>query len=888
MGICESAQKPNKFYNSPSIYHHQLQQIPPDHTYKFDLKYNLKNKSNDTYHLKFTFSDFKIKYCVSHKPDKSSLYIAEIKIGNKCFPLVVNSGQSPNIPNLQDDGYFIEKAFKYEELQNTYFSIDIYEITDNQLMSLNISLKTIPQQMKSKATYYSFFRIDLASFLFKSNRCDFPLMGNQQLSTTSRISFNCFMEQKSEIIIEADALRNRNIKKLIFEYKDQVITSETRGGFNKNLFSIRTPTLTMTDIQNCNIFLETIENENYTYISLNELKETIIRNLCLKVSSNVDLNIIQMHKPVEMNSFNISPNSTFETSYQTHNFSYSNSNNNLYSNSQTPKRNLFENFEKGENQDAILYLYDLPVFSQLYNLYFTEYGNIFNTSILNILNNDQYLHEFRKNKQISSDDFRAKLTKYYDEICKPDYNLNILNDMQILLSRSIATNKFMFVYPTYDSLFQMVILMMKLGKKIIEYILNSTEEYKTLIFIKMINTLMRREELDNGVLYYCLSNYRGVENVDKDLYNDLYLSLFNLHTFLVQNKISEGNDDALIELFSRLYFRKKYLRKVMLTSLMGREYNFKDSNYDALLYDEINDEKLNYYLKDTTIDKITNFCQNDGYYVNLQFDIFRLFKRIISILKESNIWVYPLDFTLFYDNECIIKAIENEIMMHKYEFINKQPLNNDFYESLMLFSNSYTAISRINNSLILSTNAHNQFAIYTLFIYFKSLLDYHYSLTDSKLIFDYYFLEKACEILAADADSVSLPRLFWFYYSCHHLLSTGNLKWFIIHIINKNFERFAFHWSFTIRQVYFKLIIFVLIDKIKNKEGQFFVKEKLNPFITRSLNVNSDPYIYQANNDFDLIRKEFNVWVDRRRDNPKAEFPVFNLPLPVMINGVID
>ena len=897
MGICDtsSAEKPGRFYNSPSIYHQQLQQIPPDSAYKFDFSNNLKNNfNNKSYYLKYTFSDFKIKYCVSHKPDKNSLYITEIKIGSKLFPLVINSGQSPNIANLQDNGYTIQRPFNYEELQNTYFVIDIYEIIESQLLSLNISMKTIPQEMKSKAAYHSFFRIDLASFLFKSSKCDFPLMGDQQLSTTARISFNCFIEQLEEIQIDAGPLRNPNIQRLVFEYKDQVIVSQTRQATN-NLFSLKTPPLSITDVQNCNIFLETIENENYEYISLNELKDNIIRNLCIKVSSNTDLNVIQMHTPIDMNStFDTSmQNTTFDLSYQNPNYNYNYANNNKMNYNNQSQNLILENYGSERNQDAVLCLSNLPIFSQLNNLYFTEYGNIYNTAILNILNNDQYLHDFRKSKQISSDDFRDKLNKYFDAIQKPDYNLNILNDIQILLSRSIATDKFMFVYPTYESLLSMVMLMMRLGIIIINYILTSKEEYKTQIFMKMINTLMRREELDNGVLSYCFNNYKGPDDTLIGLYNNLYMNLFQLYIFLFQNKSIDGYDDALIELFSRLYFRKKYLRKVMLTTLLEQEYNFKELNCDALLYDEINDEKVNKYLRDDIIDNMMEFCKRRDIYNNNdsqhdKFDIFRLFKRIIANLKDSNIWVYPLDFSLFYDNEWIIRAIEKEIIYHKNENINRPPLNNDFYETLMLFSNSYKAISRVNNCLIQITNAHNQYGIYTLFIYFKSLLDYHYSLTDSKLIFDYQLLEKASLILAKDADSLSLPRLFWFYYSCHHLLLSGNLKWFIIHIINKNFDRFAFHWSFTIRQVYFKLIIFVLIDRIKNKEGQFFVKEKINPFINRTLNVNSNPYIYQADKDFDLIRKEFNVWVDRRSKDPKADFPVFNLPLPVIINGVMD
>ena len=79
MGVCDTKEKNSIFYNSTSIYHQQLQQIPPNYTYKFDFSNNLKFAFNKTYNLKYTFSDFKIKYCVSHKFDKNSFYITENK-----------------------------------------------------------------------------------------------------------------------------------------------------------------------------------------------------------------------------------------------------------------------------------------------------------------------------------------------------------------------------------------------------------------------------------------------------------------------------------------------------------------------------------------------------------------------------------------------------------------------------------------------------------------------------------------------------------------------------------------------------------------------------------------------------------------------------------------
>ena len=71
--------------------------------------------------------------------------------------------------------------------------------------------------------------------------------------------------------------------------------------------------------------------------------------------------------------------------------------------------------------------------------------------------------------------------------------------------RSIDTDKFMFIYPSMDDLNKMVCLFLKVGIKVIEKIKMTNEEYKLILLTKLINILMKREELDNGVLYECIN-----------------------------------------------------------------------------------------------------------------------------------------------------------------------------------------------------------------------------------------------------------------------------------------------------------------------------------------------------------------------------------------------
>ncbi len=84
MGICDSNEKPIIFSNLPQIKHVQALGDPETDCYKFNYKES-NNLLDKKLNLKFIFYNFKVKYCISHKTSKDSIYITEIKIGGKLF-----------------------------------------------------------------------------------------------------------------------------------------------------------------------------------------------------------------------------------------------------------------------------------------------------------------------------------------------------------------------------------------------------------------------------------------------------------------------------------------------------------------------------------------------------------------------------------------------------------------------------------------------------------------------------------------------------------------------------------------------------------------------------------------------------------------------------------
>jgi hypothetical protein len=504
-----------------------------------------------------------------------------------------------------------------------------------------------------------------------------------------------------------------------------------------------------------------------------------------------------------------------------------------------------------------------------------------------LINNDIEINNYRKSKGFSADDFYEKLNGYNNGLSKIIYDTNLLEELCNLLMKSADDDKFMSLYPSMEALYKMVVLMMKVGINIIQKIIESNDEFQIIILSRIINLLMKREELDNGVLYECINKFHSSPDNPEKLYNNLIISFIKLYKLLLSNKIPENDDDALIELFSRLYFQKQYFRKIIISTLRKNKYDLNESYHqnDIFLYDVINDDKLNTYLNSSTLTTIKNFIKSKDYFKSITYDTYKILKKIISFISLGNINQYPLDFSLFTDNLYILQIMENDINNQKYERPNMKRLSNDFYESSMLLSNSYFSISHLSNCIIKATNGHNQNAVYILFIYFKSLFDYYYPFNGSKFVMDYSMLESAIQMLTEKEDSISLPRLFWFYYLCGHMMVTGHLKWFIINIINKNFDKFAYHWSFTIRQVFFKLILFIINDRLKNEEGRFFMKEKLNPFFNHSIypkidNYNNS-YEVRAYKDFDTIKKEYDDWNKENNNSSfNREYPIFFLPPP--------
>ena len=850
MGICEKKSQTNLVEKSADILNkNPLQKRENNHCYKFKCyEKNIINEKD--LNLQYYFSKIKIRHCISHSPTKNSTYITEVSIGQNSFKLNINQGRKPIINESMI--FQIQKDFTMNELEETYLLIYVYEFIGQININMLNSLNKLPEDLKRKCEYISYFKMDLLSFLFKSRKCDFKMMGEKQLSANTRICFICDIKHRTKIKIEVKSEKLKNYKLIL---KDKNKNQSTIFNSTKNNFELITPPLTMNEFQKVDLFLETNENElAYKYITLNDLKFLIIKKLGKYILKEEKDN-----NELELDSKDLAKNIYLESPK-------------LYNNFHNGNKFDLKNILTESKQDITLTCENLPFVAQISSLYFTEFNHLYNTSLLHMINNDIDIYNYCKSFQNLSENFYNELLIIYEKLNIANLDFKpLISQLNDILIKSADNEKLYFLYQNTESLCNMIIILMKIGIKIISFTERINDEERLNILVGSIYNLILREELDNSVIYYCLKSLKTMENNLKNIYTNFYISLLRLNGICSKKSMFSTNI-ILVEIYSNLYFTKKIVRQTIFNIFPNEEPN-ENHEIDNYIYDIATDEFLRENLDQKLFDSL---IQKKYYFFNLFQARNIFFKSIVIKLINININEYPFDFTQFSDNQNILNILGRYIKNKKID-----NLENEIFEIADLLSGSYETINKMNNNLISFTNGYNNNAVFLLFDYLKNLLEYYYAKEGDKLIMDYALIEQATNLLIDLNSSISLPKLFWFYYYCSHLIISGHLKHFIINLCNNKdyFDKFAFHWAFAVRQIFFKLIIFIFNNRLKNEEGKFFDQNNMKGFINKDLK--NKLYFDESLKDYNIINEEFAIWKSLNGlSNLNKEYPMVILPLP--------
>jgi hypothetical protein len=868
-GVCET-KKETIVENIPKVKIQDLPSVKEIKYYEYEcpiniaelekhqqLKQNQQQKPNNNntpqqrhlIHLKFTLSNIKIHQCFSRdKTNKKSLFICELKLGKKIYPLFFNYGEYPMIY-----GVFEEKMdfLSLSELNKYYFIINIYEVIsefdDDKLRNFKENpglLKTY----KGYSKHCSYFQMDLLSFVFRANKHDFQLLGKRPISSMARITFQLDIEQLCSftiIVQETEKNNNNGNGEFILNYK--LFNSKINYDKKTNQYFMKTIPLSMNDLIYSDLYIQNNDknSKEFKYDSLNELKDRLFKEYSSKIIKNLANFLFGYNDEITQN---INYNILFPKS-----------------------------ISKSDNKYS-LSISNLPIVVQVRNKIFTEKGHKSNASMLYLINDDVHVLKYLKEKGVLYNEIHPKLLKRLDtlkSIHKKHHKLDVvLFEIQEFLNKSATKDKLMYHYQFYEELNNMLMLFMELGIKLIKMLQKTNDQSKIVTILEIVGLLLKREELNNEVIFYCIKKFDSLGTNIRMLYNDFFLYLFKLNK-IVKDKIKPTMYEPLVDIYTSLYFRNAMIREALLNSLSLQVKDYESNIINEFLYDVKYDDSLSLYLMESTKDNLTNMVKTSEYFSNIiQEAYYLLIKNIWNYQYKQKIFVFPFDIMQFNDNQELVST------MAKYVKKNGiLSLTTDFYDSVNYLSSSYSALKRINSNMITSTNAYDSASIYQLLEYLQYIIELYYKDTQNILIMDYSLVEKAISIIVNIENSLNLPKVFWLYYCNGHMIPASNIKWLIKNVINVNFVNFTFNWSWKIRSLFIKLVLYTIYDRLKYINGKYLDLGMLKDLMNNNdIDIDS-PYKEQGIKDFNNIYEEYNQWKSVSKKNGYTDYPIIFLPL---------
>ena len=538
-------------------------------------------------------------------------------------------------------------------------------------------------------------------------------------------------------------------------------------------------------------------------------------------------------------------------------------------------RNFFPISKTKSNNKYSITITNLPIIVQAKNLFFTEKGHKTNTSILYSITEDHNILNYYKSKNLLYDDLHKKFEKIMKSL-RQNHKMDVtLFEIQELLKKTTEEDRLIYIYTCEEELLNILMQLMELGVKLIKKLQKFDDQSKTVVILENISILLKREELNNEIILHCIKVFEPKGTNIKGLYNDFFLYLFKLNK-IVKEKIKPSMYENLVDIYTSLYFRNAMVSESLLNSLSLQVKDYENNSIDYFLYDIKNDELLNVFLSESNKDSInTNMVKTSNYFSNIVKEAYiPIIRNIWNYQYKQKLNLYPFDIMQFNDNQDIVSTMAN--------FIKEQGtinLSNDFFETVLYIANSYFALKRINSIMITSTNAYDPGANYSLIEYLQTIIDGYYKETKYYLIMDYTLIEKAITIIVNIENSLNLPKVFWLYYSVGHMMPPSNIKWLIKNIINKNFTKYIFSWSWKIRSLFVKLVLYTIYDRLKYVNGKYLNLELLKKLMDKS-DIDIDTiYKEQGIKEFNALYDEYIQWKSAKQNNEFIDYPMIFLPL---------
>ena len=804
----------------------------------------------------FRLSNIRIHLCYSRaKERKKSLFINQIQIGKKSFPLKYNYGAFPIV-----EGEYLEKICftSLEGLKQSYFMLNVYEYIlgqDEKIKNLALDSNKLKTFIKS-SKHCSYIQIDLLSFIYTSNKFNYAMKGKKPISTDARITFQMDLQQLCtfEIIVKKIKGDDNDVNKSDFIINHRHFNKKVGYDKDRKNFVIKTVPISINDLYNFDFYIQYYNNKDmkeFKYDSLNELKSKLLNDFSIHILNILKTIIFEGVPSNKAIKFNV-----------------------------VFPRSCSRTLDK-----YTLTINNLPIIFQAKNLIVTEEDYKYNASITYLFKKDENTFKYMKDKQCTYNEIQGKLKSNFDKLktskkMPKDKTMDlILYEIQEYLSKNFEENIYLYYYTFPEELINMLMLFMELGIRLIKILQKTNDQSKIVTILEILNILVKRDEFSNEIVFYCLQNFKNNNTNIEGLYNDFILYIFELNK-IVKDKIKTAQYNHLVGIYVTLYFRNAMIRESILNSISLQVKDYEMNPIDSFLYETKYDDLINRsseYLTDKTKDNInTNMVKTSEYFSNIIKEGYKLFiHKIFEYQNKQGLTTFPYDITLFNDNQILIGSLANYI-----KSTGVMNLDNDFNETVCLLYNSFFALKRINSIMITTINAYDSNCIYRLIDYLQNITEAYYKNENNILIMDYKFIEKAITIIVEIENSLNLPKIFWLYYCNGHCIPASNIKWLIKNVINPNMEKFLFSWSWKIRSLFMKLVLYILYDRLKYVNGKYLELGLIKKLMDKSnSDIKDSTYKEQGIKDFNAVYEEYLAWKKSTAGGGEANYPIIILNL---------
>ena len=664
-----------------------------------------------------------------------------------------------------------------DELKNKVIEIFLYEVDKSKCKSQlnNIDIKRL-EELLNKSVFYSGIKIDLLSVAFGPEQFDLPLMKIDPITSRhiniGRITFKLKSNELcSYTLIISNLLisstMNKELSAVInMEFKDcpsyqSEPISLTIGNQSKNKIELITDIISIDDLYKGILNMSIYDKAKLICsCSLSEYKEDLMFKLYDSIiNSKNDNSIAYNNIPILLNEKE-KASVSFEISIET-----------SFAILQMKKKILTEN--------------------GVVNCSKYLYANL--SQCTSSMTRDDTSFSIHHMIEVALNNLKDITPKTENKLTVANKYIEIIRSE---LSKTFHCDMFIYQYEENCELKQMQRTLLKIGKEIIRLIEIFIDDNDfTVSLFDTLRMITQREELKCELLSDTISS----KEVKEDFIN-YYKSFLSLGT-IINGKIGDTKCFHLCDIYCAMFFRYQHIKEIMCKELIIKSPHSM-TEIAPLYHVEYNSAITSLISSNDIITNsvvsFPNLSAHGSFYISV-------IKNIISFYKNS--YSFPFTPTSFDIIPKLITSFTTLLSSSQFTSLYEYYIN----EIISLLLCESRLLNQIINTILINTNAYDSRSVFASIDFIHNVL----SKADYKVKINYYVLQMAENAIFAMENGQNITKMIWLYYCDSHLMDISHVSWFIGNIVNNKLFYFAFHWSWKVRMMFYKTVMYIFKHRVK-------------------------------------------------------------------------